>query len=105
MCSYVDLGEMYGISASVSSIGHHAYSQFERVCRTNSSKKMLQWSFFCDYALSEKIEFQKHLESVHSKDKSHKCSIYEFSFSRTDILERHANYLHEERMSQNILKL
>ena len=105
MCSYVDLGEMYGISASVSSIGHHAYSQFERVCRTNSSKKMLQWSFFCDYALSEKIEFQKHLESVHSKDKSHKCSICEISFYRIDILETYANYFHEEWISQNMLEL
>ena len=68
-------------------------------------KKKLHGSSFCDHAHSEKIEFQKHLESVHSKDKSHKCSICEISFSRIDILETYANYFHEEWISQNMLEL
>ena len=64
---------------------------------------MLQGSSIYDYAHSEKLEFQKHLESVHSKDKWHKCSICDLSFSRIDILERHANHFYEDRMSQDIL--
>ena len=33
-------------------------------------------------------------------NKTHKCSICDLSFSRIDISERHANYFHEDRMSQ-----
>ena len=53
----------------------------------------------------KKSELWKHLEFVHSKDKSHNCSNCELSFSKIDILKRHANYFHEDRMSQNMLKL
>ena len=34
-----------------------------------------------------------------------KCSIFDLSFSRIDILERLANYFHEDRILQNMLKL
>ena len=68
-------------------------------------KKRFNNNSICDHSYSQKSGMEKHLEFVHSKDKSHNCSICELSFSGIDILERHANHFHEKRMSQNMLKL
>ena len=43
----------------------------------------------------------KKSEFFHSKDKSHNYSICVFNFSRKDILDRHANHFHEDKMSKN----
>ena len=47
----------------------------------------------------------KHLESVHSNNKSHNGPVCDLSLSRIDILERHANHFYEDSMSHNMIKL
>ena len=52
----------------------------------------------CDHACFQKSEMWKHHEYVHSKDMSHNCSVCELSFSRMDILEKHVNCFHKDRV-------
>ena len=80
-------------------------SQFGRSYWISTYKKKLKKISICDHAFSQKSQFKKHLESVHSNIKSHNCSVCDLGFSRIDILERHANHFYEERMSQDMIKL
>ena len=73
-------------------------SQFTKVYCTSSyiektGQDLYLWSCF----------FWKPLGYVHSKNKSHNCPICDLSFSRIDILDRHANHFHGDRMSKNML--
>ena len=66
---------------------------------------MLHKSTICDhdYLKKENCTNILILEPIHLKDKSDKCSICDLSFSRIDILERHANFFHEDKISKNML--
>ena len=57
------------------------------------------------YWTSSYKKVDKHLESVHSNSKSNNCPVCDLSFSRIDILERHANHFYEDSMSHNMIKL
>ena len=80
---------------------------WKSILRLNQLIKRNSWSTSISVTILvlKKSELWKHLEFVHSKDKSHNYSICVFNFSGINILKRHANYFHEDKMSQNMLKL
>ena len=80
-------------------------SQFERAYWTSSYKKKVEKDLYLWSCFFSKNELYKHLESVHSNSKSLNCPVCDLSFSRIDILERHANHFYEDSMSHNMIKL